>query len=66
MINDKSIQDESFRDQVYKSTGIHHHILKNGYWITPGLTSVSSTIMDQSDVGPFCETLLEGIRKLRA
>ncbi len=65
-INDKSMQDQSLRGQIYESTGLHYYMLKNGYWLTPGLTGVCSTIMDHSDVDPFCQTLLEGIKILRS
>ena len=49
---------------TYKSKGLHRYMLEHGYWLTPGLTGVCSTVMDQSDIDPFCETLLSGIKDL--
>jgi len=59
------LSDCSERGMPYKSNGLHYYMLCKGYWLTPGLTGVCSTVMDSSDVNTFCETLLEGIRALR-
>jgi hypothetical protein len=40
-------------------------MVQNGYWMTPGMVGVLSTVMDAADVAPFCDTLLSGIRALR-
>ena len=61
---DKKLTDNTERGMTYKSKGLHRYMLEHGYWLTPGLTGVCSTVMDQSDIDPFCETLLCGIKDL--
>ena len=56
------LSDNTERGMTYKSKGLHRYMLEHGYWLTPGLTGVCSTVMDQSDIDPFCETLLSGIK----
>jgi len=65
-INEAILSDCSERGKVYKSNGLHYYMLSKGYWLTPGLTGVCSTLMDRSDVNAFCETLLKGIQTLRS
>ena len=65
-INEALLSDFSERGKTYQSHGLHYYLLCKGYWLTPGLTGVCSTVMDSSDVSAFCETLLEGIRALRS
>ena len=65
-INEAILSDCSERGKVYKSNGLHYYMLSKGYWLTPGLTGVCSTVMDRSDVNTFCETLLKGIQTLRS
>ena len=57
--------DEPQRGHVYKSRGLHRYLVKNGYWMTPGLLGVCSTVMDESDIDPFCQVLMDGIETLR-
>lgn len=33
--------------------------------LSPGMMGVIPTVMDTSDVDPFCQTLLDGIRSLK-
>jgi len=61
---DKKLSDNTERGMTYISKGLHRYMLEHGYWLTPGLTGVCSTVMDQSDIDPFCETLLSGIKEL--
>ena len=61
---DKKLTDNTERGMTYKSKGVHRYMVEHGDWLTPGLTGVCSTVMDQSDIDPFCETLLSGIKDL--
>jgi len=62
---DPALGDISARGHVYRSAGLHRYMVQHGYWMTPGMIGVLSTVMDTADVAPFCETLLGGIRELR-
>ncbi len=62
---DPALGDASARGHIYRSAGLHRYMVQNGYWMTPGMVGVLSTVMDSADVAPFCETLLSGIRELR-
>ncbi len=62
---DPALGDTSARGHIYRSAGLHRYMVQNGYWLTPGMIGVASTVMDTGDVAPFCETLLSGIRELR-
>ncbi len=64
-LSDPALGDTSARGHVYRSAGLHRYMVQNGYWMTPGMIGVLSTVMDTADVAPFCETLLSGIRELR-
>lgn len=64
-LSDPALGDTSARGHVYRSAGLHRYMVQNGYWLTPGMVGVVSTVMDTADVAPFCETLLNGIRELR-
>jgi len=64
-LSDPALGDTSARGHIYRSAGLHRYMVQNGYWLTPGMVGVLSTVMDTADVAPFCETLLSGIRKLR-
>jgi len=33
--------------------------------MTPGMVGICSTAMDEADVDPYCQTLMQGIRSLR-
>ena len=64
-LSDPALGDATARGNVYRSAGLHRYMVQNGYWMTPGMVGVLSTVMDTADVAPFCETLLSGIRELR-
>jgi glutamate-1-semialdehyde 2,1-aminomutase len=64
-LKDPALSDASFRGYVYHSNGLHRYMVQNGYWLTPGMVGVLSTVMDSADVAPFCETLMNGIKELR-
>jgi len=64
-LSDPALGDASARGHIYRSAGLHRYMVQNGYWMTPGMVGVLSTVMDTGDVAPFCETLLSGIRALR-
>jgi len=60
-----ALSDTAARGHVYCSRGMHQYMVQNGYWMTPGMVGICSTAMDEADVDPFCQTLMEGIRALR-
>ena len=62
--DNQKLSDSSERGKKYESSGLHRYMLNNGYWLTPGLTGVCSTVMDHSDIDPFCDTLIKGIKHL--
>lgn len=62
---DSKLSDVAARGHVYRSAGLHQYMVQNGYWLSPGMLGVCSTVMDVADVDPFCETLVRGIRTLR-
>ena len=62
--DNQKLSDSSERGKKYESSGLHRYMLNNGYWLTPGLTGVCSTVMDYSDIDPFCDTLIKGIKYL--
>ncbi len=64
-LSDPALGDNTARGHVYRSAGLHRYMVQNGYWMSPGMIGVVSTVMDTADVAPFCETLLRGIRELR-
>ena len=64
-LSDPALGDATARGHVYRSAGLHRYMVQNGYWMTPGMVGVVSTVMDTADIAPFCETLLAGIRELR-
>jgi glutamate-1-semialdehyde 2,1-aminomutase len=64
-LSDPALGDAAARGHVYRSAGLHRYMVQNGYWLTPGMIGVLSTVMDTADVAPFCETLLNGIKALR-
>ena len=64
-LSDPALGDDTARGHVYRSAGLHRYMVQHGYWMTPGMIGVVSTMMDTADVAPFCETLLSGIRELR-
>jgi glutamate-1-semialdehyde 2,1-aminomutase len=64
-LSDPALGDTTARGHVYRSAGLHRYMVQNGYWLTPGMVGVCSTVMDTADVAPFCETLLAGILELR-
>ncbi len=53
------------RGEAHESGGLHRYMMNHGYFMSPGMLGVVSTVMDTSDVDPFCETLLSGIRELK-
>ncbi len=59
------LADTAARGVTYRSRGLHQYMVQHGYWLSPGMAGVCSTVMDESDVAPFCETLESGIRELR-
>lgn len=64
-LRDPALGDASARGHVYRSSGLHRYMVQHGYWLTPGMVGVLSTVMDSADIAPFCETLQDGIRDLR-
>lgn len=64
-LSDPALGDATARGHVYRSAGLHRYMVQNGYWMTPGMVGILSTVMDPADIAPFCETLLAGIRELR-
>ena len=62
---DPQLNDASARGAVYQSSGLHRYLVQHGYWLTPGLSGVLCTLMDSSDIDPFCETLRQGIITLK-
>jgi glutamate-1-semialdehyde 2,1-aminomutase len=64
-LSDPALGDATARGHVYRSAGLHRYMVQNGFWMTPGMVGVLSTVMDTADIAPFCETLLAGIRELR-
>ncbi|MGI9261996.1 MAG: aspartate aminotransferase family protein [Woeseiaceae bacterium] len=59
------LNDDAPRGAVYRSSGMHQYMVQNGYWMSPGMLGICSTVMDLSDVDAFCETLKSGIGALR-
>ena len=53
------------RGEANESGGLHQYMLNHGYFLSPGMLGIVSTVMDTSDVDPFCQTLLGGIRELK-
>lgn len=53
------------RGRTNQIRGLHRYMLNHGYFMLPGMPGVVSTVMDTSDVDPFCQTLLSGIRELK-
>ena len=64
-LREPALADVAARGATYRSSGLHRYMVQHGYWLSPGLLGVCSTVMDESDVAPFCETLEKGIRELR-
>ena len=62
---DADLDDSPARGHVYQSKGLHRYMVQHGYWLTPGLAGVLCTLMDSSDIDPFCETLRDGILALK-
>lgn len=60
-----ALADVAPRGATYRSSGLHRFMVQHGYWLSPGFLGVCSTVMDEGDVAPFCETLEKGIRALR-
>ncbi|MBT8078457.1 MAG: aminotransferase class III-fold pyridoxal phosphate-dependent enzyme, partial [Gammaproteobacteria bacterium] len=46
---DPVLVDGSARGQVYRSGGLHRYMAQHGFWLTPGLSGVLCTLMDESD-----------------
>ncbi len=63
--NAPEFNDHAPRGEVYRSSGMHQYMVQNGYWMSPGMLGICSTIMDMSDVDEFCETLKAGICAIR-
>jgi len=63
---ESDLNDSSVRGAVYRSSGMHQYMVQNGYWMSPGMLGVCSTIMDMSDVDQFCTTLQAGIEQIRS
>jgi len=64
-VNDPALGDADARGHVYRSSGLHQYMVQHGYWLTPGMVGVLSTVNEVTDVARFCETLQNGIRHLR-
>ena len=59
------LNDTPARGAVYRSNGMHQYMVQNGFWMSPGMVGVCSTIMDLADVDAFSETLKNGIVAIR-
>lgn len=59
------LNDDAPRGAVYRSSGMHQYMVQNGYWMSPGMLGICSTVMDLQDVDAFCETLKAGIDTIR-
>ncbi|MGI9203502.1 MAG: aspartate aminotransferase family protein [Woeseiaceae bacterium] len=59
------LNDDAPRGAVYRSSGMHQYMVQNGYWMSPGMLGICSTVMDLKDVDAFCETLKAGIGAIR-
>ncbi|MGD8829822.1 MAG: aspartate aminotransferase family protein [Pseudomonadales bacterium] len=64
-VDDPELVTPRERNKAQASSGLHRYMLNHGYFLSPGMTGVISTVMDTSDVDPFCQTLLDGIRSLK-
>jgi glutamate-1-semialdehyde aminotransferase len=64
-VNDPALGDADARGHVYRSSGLHQYMVQHGYWLTPGMVGILSTVNEVTDVARFCETLQDGIRHLR-
>lgn len=64
-LRDPALSDASERGVTYRSAGLHRYLVEHGYWLTPGLGGVCSTVMEPDDVASFCEVLEAGIRALK-
>ena len=62
---DPDLADTSTVGHVYESRGLHRYMVQHGYWLSPGMLGVLCTLMDTSDIDPFCETLRRGIQELK-
>ena len=64
-LDDPDLADTAPRGHVYRSAGLHRYMVEHGYWLSPGMLGVCSTIMTMSDVDRFCATLQAGIQALK-
>ena len=64
-LNDPALGDADARGHVYRSGGLHRYMVQHGYWLTPGMVGVLSTVIESADIAPFCEVLQNGIHELR-
>lgn len=64
-VDDADLVTPRDRNKAHTSSGLHRYLLNHGYFMSPGMMGVISTVMDDSDVDPFCQTLLDGIRSLK-
>ncbi|MGE0622039.1 MAG: aspartate aminotransferase family protein [Pseudomonadales bacterium] len=64
-VDDPELVTPRDRNKAHTSSGLHRYLLNHGYYMSPGMMGVISTVMDSSDVDPFCQTLLNGIRSLK-
>jgi len=64
-VDDPELATPRDRNRAQESRGLHRYMLNHGYFMSPGMMGVISTVMDTTDVDPFCQTLLEGIRSLK-
>ncbi|MEJ2088016.1 MAG: aminotransferase class III-fold pyridoxal phosphate-dependent enzyme [Gammaproteobacteria bacterium] len=65
VMDDPELATPRERNVAPASSGLHRYLLNHGYFLSPGMMGVISTVMDTSDVDPFCQTLLDGIRSLK-
>lgn len=63
--DDPDLAVEHSRGAAHNSAGLHRYMLNHGFFMSPRMIGIISTAMDTSDVDPFCETLLNGIRELK-
>jgi len=64
-VDDPDLVTPRDRNKAHASSGLHRYLLNHGYFMSPGMMGVISTVMDTADVDPFCQTLLDGIRLLK-
>jgi hypothetical protein len=63
--DDPDLTIDHSRGAAHASADLHRYMLNHGFFMSSRMLGIISTAMDTSDVDPFCETLLNGIRELK-